>query len=85
MPPLSLSDTVERSKGSMVRDPGCALVRQAAEKSIQEIKSWENYKSPFPRTWDNKVIAGHGQDALCWQSCTGKLGEHICATCLSLS
>lgn len=31
-------------------------MRQAVEKSIQEIKSWENYKSLFPGTGITRLL-----------------------------
>lgn len=61
---------MERSNGSMVRDPDCALVRQAIEKPIQEIKSWESYKSLFPRTGITRLL----QD-MAKMHCAGRAGQ----------
>lgn len=47
---------MERCKGSMIRDPDCALVRYAVEKSMQEIKLYENYRSLFPGSGRTRLL-----------------------------
>lgn len=53
IPLLNLTDTMERCKGSMIRDPDCVLV---IVKSMQEIKLRENYSSLFPEPGRPKLL-----------------------------